>query len=65
MVLQNAYGQPCVLNGMCVVSPPDILVVRPACSVPLRGVHGALEPWLIEVWLVHKDQRLDGDQHLH
>ncbi len=53
-----------MLNGMCVVSLPDILVVRPACSVPLRGVHGALVPWLIEVWLVHKDQRLDGDQHL-
>ena len=53
-----------MLNGMCVASAPDILVVRLACSVPLRGVHGALVPWFIEVWLIHKDERLDGDQHL-
>ena len=58
------YTWPTMLNGMCVASVPDILVVRPACSVPLRGVHGALIPWFIEVWLVHKDERLDGDQHL-
>ncbi len=58
------YGQPCMLNGICVASPPDILVVCPARSVPLRGVHGALVPWFIEVWLIHKDERLDGDQHL-
>lgn len=58
------YGQPCMLNGICVASPPDILVVCPARSVPLRGVHGALVPWFIEVRLIHKDERLDGDQHL-
>ncbi len=58
------YTWPTMLNGMCVVRLPDILIVRPACSVPLRGVHGALIPWFIEVWLVHKDKRLDKDQHL-
>ncbi len=56
---------PTILNGLFVVSLPDILVVCPACSVPLRCMHGALIPWFVKVWLVHKDQRLDGDQHLH
>ena len=44
---------------------PDVLVVGPTLCIPLGGVHAALKPWLVEVWLIHKDQGLDGDEHLH
>ena len=35
---------------------PDDSVVISASLVPFWGVHCPLIPWLIEVWLIHKDQ---------
>ena len=44
---------------------PDVPVVGAAGLVACRCVHGPLIAWLIEVGLIHKDERLDRNQHLH
>jgi len=43
---------------------PDVEVIRARGRAAGVGVHAALVAGLVEVRLVHQDQRLDGHQHL-